>query len=87
MGGRLGSGESEQKGKRTRGHGQQCGDCWGKGGTRGLNGNGKNTIKIKFKKMCRVISLSYLNSVFYGTQMTYLYKTADLQILWWLISI
>ena len=21
----------EQKGKRTHGHGQQCGDCWGEG--------------------------------------------------------
>ena len=32
----------EQKGKRTHGHGQQCGDCWGKGDIRELNDNGKN---------------------------------------------
>ena len=39
----------EQKGKRTHGRGQQCGDCWGLGDLRGLNGNGiKSTIKIKF---------------------------------------
>ena len=30
----------EQKGKRTHGHGQQCGDCWGEGVLRGLNSNG-----------------------------------------------
>ena len=47
---RLGSGEIEQKGKKTHGHGQQCGDCRGQGCVRGLNGNGKNTIKIKFLK-------------------------------------
>ena len=35
----------EQKGQRTHGHYQQCGDCRGEGGVRGLNGNGKNTIK------------------------------------------
>ena len=40
-GGRLGRGGTEQKGKRTHGRGQQCGVCWGKGGIRGLNGNGK----------------------------------------------
>ena len=30
-------------------HGQQCGDCWGQGDIRGLNGNGKvlNPKKIK----------------------------------------
>ena len=28
-------------GKRTYGHGQQCGVCWGERGLRGLNGNGK----------------------------------------------
>ena len=43
----LGSGVIEQNGKRTRGRGQQCGD-WE--GIRGLNGNGKNTIKIKLKR-------------------------------------
>ena len=30
-GGRLGGGGIEQKGKRTHGHGQQCGDCWEEG--------------------------------------------------------
>ena len=40
----------EQKGKRIHGHGQQCGDCLGEGIIRGLNGNEKNTIKIKLKK-------------------------------------
>ena len=45
-GGRLGGGV-EEKGKRTHGHRQQCGDCWAEGVIRGLNGNGKNTIKIK----------------------------------------
>ena len=39
--GRLGSGEIEEKGKRTYGHGQQCGDCWGEGTIRGLIDNGK----------------------------------------------
>ena len=49
-GGRLGVRGTEQKGKRPHGHGQQRGDCWREGGIRGRNGNGKNTIKIKFKK-------------------------------------
>ena len=40
--GRLGGRGIEQKGQRTHGHGQQCGDCWGKGSIRGLTGNGKN---------------------------------------------
>ena len=31
----------EQKGKGTHGHGQRCGDCWGEGGIRELNGNRK----------------------------------------------
>ena len=44
---RLGDGEIEQKTKGIRGHGQQCGDCWGEGDIRGLNSTGKNTIKIK----------------------------------------
>ena len=39
----------EQKRKRTHGHGQQCGDCWGEEDIKGLNDNGKNTIKIKLK--------------------------------------
>ena len=45
--GKLGGGGIEQKGKRPHGHGQQRGDCWGGGGTRGLNGNRKNTIFLK----------------------------------------
>ena len=45
---RLGDRGMEQKGKRTHGHGQQCSDCCGEGGIRGLTGNGKNT-KIKSK--------------------------------------
>ena len=48
--GRLGDGRTEQNGKRTHGHGQQCGDCWGLGGIRGLKGIVKNTIKIKFNR-------------------------------------
>ena len=42
---RVGSGGSEQKGKRTHGHGQQCRDCWGEEYTRGLSGNGKKYNK------------------------------------------
>ena len=30
-----------QKGKRTHGHGQRCGDYWGEGGIRELNDNEK----------------------------------------------
>ena len=44
----LEGGEREQKGERTQGCGHQCGDCSG-AGQRGINGNGKNTIK-NFKK-------------------------------------
>ena len=40
-GGGLSGGRTEQKGKRTHGHGQQCGDCWGERGIGGLYGNGK----------------------------------------------
>ena len=47
--GRLESGE-KQKGKSTHGHGQQCGDCGVEEGVKGINGNGKNTIKNKSKK-------------------------------------
>ena len=39
--GRAGGGGTEQKGKGTHGHGQQCGDCWWEVGIRGLKGNGK----------------------------------------------
>ena len=38
--GGLEGGGIEQKGKRTRGHGQQHGDCWVEGSIRGLIGNG-----------------------------------------------
>ena len=37
----LGGGGMEQKGKRTHGHGQQCGDYREEGGIRGLNVHGK----------------------------------------------
>ena len=47
---RLKGGGMEQKGKRTHGHGQQCGDYWGEVDITGLKGNGKNTIEIHFKK-------------------------------------
>ena len=48
--GRLGGGWIKQKGKKTLGHGQQCGDSRGKGSIREINGNGKNTIKKYIKK-------------------------------------
>ena len=41
VGGGLGVGGIEQKGRRTQGHGQQCGYHWGKEGLMELNGNGK----------------------------------------------
>ena len=40
----------EQKGERTHGHEQWCGDCSGEKGVRGLNSNGKNIIKYILKK-------------------------------------
>ena len=50
-GGVLGGGGIEQKRKRTHGHGQQCSDCWGIEGIRGINGNViKNTRKINKNK-------------------------------------
>ena len=42
--GMVGDGGIEQKGKRTHGHGQQCGDCGGEVGIRGLNGNMKKKL-------------------------------------------
>ena len=39
------SGGVEQTEKRAHGHVQQCGDCWGEGSIRGLNGNGKKHNK------------------------------------------
>ena len=56
MGVRLGGGGIEPKRKSTHGHGPQRGDCWGQWDIRGLNGNGKNTIKIKFLKTLSVCS-------------------------------
>lgn len=43
---RLGGGETEQKGKRTQDHGQQCG---GERSIKGLNGNEKNNKNLKKK--------------------------------------
>ena len=37
LGSGVRGGGMEQKRKRTHGHGQQCGDCWGAGSIRGLN--------------------------------------------------
>ena len=37
----------EQQEKRIYGHGQQYGDCGEEEGIRGINDNGKNTIKRK----------------------------------------
>ena len=37
-GGRLGDRGTKQKVKRTHGHGQQCGDCWGERSIRGQSG-------------------------------------------------
>ena len=45
MWGRVEGGGIEQKGNRIRGCAQQYGDCWGKGGIRGVNGNGKKCNK------------------------------------------
>ena len=44
-GGEVGGGGFEQKGKKTHGHGQQCGDCWGEGHKVMENGNGKRHNK------------------------------------------
>ena len=44
-GGRLGGGGIEQKGKGPHGHGQQCGDCCGEEGIRGINGDGEKYNK------------------------------------------
>ena len=57
----LGGGGIEQKGKRTHGHGQQCGDCWGEGGIRVLKGNEKKKInEKKEKKRHYFISFGYI---------------------------
>ena len=44
----------------TRGHGQQCGDCWGEGSIRGLNGNGKKCNKDYLEKK----KMTFLNQIF-----------------------
>ena len=61
--GRLWGGGTEQKGKRTHGHGQQCGDCRREESIRGLNGNGKNTIVNKYinNKINKIIQITFLN--------------------------
>ena len=61
----LGGGGTEQKGTRTQGHGQQCGDCCGgeKVGIRGLNGNGKNTIKIKSYQLYSLIKCTFVKII------------------------
>ena len=47
-------GEIVQNRKRTQGHSQQCGNCVREGngiggrGNKGINGKGKNTIKINY---------------------------------------
>ena len=46
----LEGGRTEQKVKKTHGHGQQCDDCRGKRECKGINSNDKQynkTIKIK----------------------------------------
>ena len=50
-GGKVRGGGIEQKGKRTQVQGQRCGDEGGEGNVRGLNSNGKNTVKM-FLKVC-----------------------------------
>ena len=40
----AGSGGIEQEKKMTHGHGQKCGDFWGRA-INGINGKGKTTIK------------------------------------------
>ena len=55
--GELEGGGIEQKCKRTCGCGQQCCDCWGKGDIRGINGDGKNAIKIKFLKWIKSLNV------------------------------
>ena len=42
--GTLWGGGIEPKGKRTHGHGQQCGGCWMERDIKRLSDNGKNTI-------------------------------------------
>ena len=51
----------EQKGKRTHGHGQQCGDCWGVE-DKGTKWKGKK-IKIKLK-IQNVSTVRYQSSLY-----------------------
>ena len=62
--GKVRSRETEQKGKRSHGGGQQCGDCRGKRSISGLNGNGKeyNKIKLKIKKIKSHRKLQKMNT-------------------------
>ena len=39
----------EEKEKRTHGHGQQCGDCWGRACMKGLSGNGNIQCRLNKK--------------------------------------
>ena len=48
----------EQKGKSTHGHGQQCGDCRGEVGNKGLNGNRKNTVRKEMNSNTGVARMS-----------------------------
>lgn len=50
--------------KKTHGHGQPCGDCWGEGHTMGLNG--KNTIKIKCKKISLCVNIVFGKQLRFG---------------------
>ena len=51
MGWELGVEGLSKKEKGPRGYGKQYGDCWGKEGTRVLNGKGKTCNKNKLKKV------------------------------------
>ena len=65
---RLKGGGMEQKGKRTHGHGQQCGDCWGEVGIRELNGNGKNIIKFLKNLIWQVKAVKHVTMLFLSSQ-------------------
>ena len=58
-----------KKVKRTPGHGQKCGACWGKGYLRGLNGVGEKYNKKKKKKENELMNhLIVIGSDLVGTQ-------------------
>ena len=46
----VGGRRTGQKGKRTHGHGQQCGDCGGEEGIMGINANEKKMQEKNLKK-------------------------------------